>query len=61
MAWSNDSKPTGSYTNEDTTAFASWADTEITWASSFTGWVSNGVTAYDSKPSGSYTNDNKPI
>lgn len=58
----NDTKPTGTSTNDDaaTSSLASWGDTVVTWGSALGSWGGGSLATNDTKPTGSSANDIKP-
>ena len=56
--YTNDTKPSTSYTNDESESLVSWADAESNWADTNATWGGFGnAFTNDTKPSTSYTND----
>lgn len=62
MAYNNDTKPTGTFTNDDSGigSLAAWDDAIATWNDASIAWGGIPSLTLDSKPSGSYVLDAKP-
>lgn len=61
MPYTNDTKPNGNYTNDESNGNVAWADTQTLWSDPIAAWGGGASISQDTKPgTPTYVQDVKP-